>query len=485
MATHDKIHWGVSAGFHDASISVVQGDQILFAGHSERYSRIKNDKNINFNLVQDAMKYGRPDIVHWYENPYKKALRRLIARQDNIWTSPRSYLKGLSNVPIKIGDHHESHASAGFYTSGFDEAAVLVVDAIGEFTTISISHYLSQGDRRSRRPLYRTTYPRSLGLFYSAITDRVGLKANEDEYILMGMAAYGDPLRFYDDVKKLYNSTENFHRGCKWFLPDLEEKDYFDLAASAQKFFEAQLEKLLSEAVYLTKSRNLVYMGGCALNCVANGIISKYFDNHWIMPNPGDAGSSLGAITAHTRQMLDWKGPYLGYDIARSYPTEDIVRKLQDVSIVGVANGRAEFGPRALGNRSLFGNALDPDIKDKMNKIKRRQEFRPFAPVIMKEHAADYFDVEKDFESAYMQHVVRCTQPEKFPGIVHKDGTSRVQTVTRDQHRGLYDTLALLYKDTGCPMMLNTSLNIKGQPMVNDIRDATEFSTYYGISVLV
>lgn len=485
MVTHDKIHWGVSAGFHDASISVVQGDQILFAGHSERYSKKKNDKLIDIGLINEAMHYGEPDVIHWYENPYTKALRRLLAGQRNIWNSPRSFLKQAPCVPIKIGDHHESHAAAGFYTSGFDESAVLVIDAIGEFTTISISHYKAEGSRRDSRPLFRATYPRSLGLFYSAMTHRVGLKPNEDEYILMGMAAYGDPDRFYYDLRRLYASKVNLHKGCSWFLPDLTPDDYFDLAAATQKVYEREFELLLGDALRLSKSRNLVFMGGCALNCLANRLIPLYFDKHWIMPNPGDAGSSLGAITANTRQMLDWKGPYLGHNIVRPYPVSRIVEKLQTDCIVGVANGRAEFGPRALGNRSLFANVLDPDIKDKVNKVKRRQEFRPFAPVILEEFAPDYFNVEKGFQSPYMQQVVKCTRPDEFPGIVHKDGTSRVQTVNRKQHRGLYDTLKKLHKETGCPMMLNTSLNIKGQPIVNDIHDARAFTTFYHIDVLV
>ena len=484
MATHDKIHWGVSAGFHDASISVVQGDQILFAGHSERYSKKKNDKLIDPGLIRDAMHYGEPDVMHWYENPFTKALRRLLAGQKNIWNSPRSFLHDAPNVPIKIGDHHESHAAAGFYTSGFDESAVLVIDAIGEFTTISISHYKTEGNRRDCRPLFRATYPRSLGLFYSAMTDRVGLKANEDEYILMGMSAYGDPDRYYHEVNRLYLSGTNLHKGCRGFLSG-QDVDNFDLAAATQKVYEKEFGWLLSETLRLTKSRNLVFMGGCALNCLANRNIKHFFDRHWIMPNPGDAGSSLGAIAAHTRQMLDWKGPYLGYDIKRPYPVKRTVKSLLENSIVGVANGRAEFGPRALGNRSLFGNVLDKDIKDKMNKIKRRQEFRPFAPVIMEEHVTEYFDVEDNFQSPYMQQVVKCSRPEDFPGIVHKDGSSRVQTVNRDQNRGLYDTLKLFHKETGCPMLLNTSLNIKGQPIVNDVFDARKFSTFYHIDVLV
>ena len=201
------------------------------------------------------------------------------------------------------------------------------------------------------------------------------------------------------------------------------------------------------------------------------------------MPNPGDAGSSLGAILAHTKKQANWQGPYLGHEITGEYPVNELLNELKTSGIVGVANGKAEFGPRALGNRSLLADPRGDQMKDVVNRIKRRQEFRPFAPVILQEHVSEYFDVETDFESTYMQYVVRCTQPEDFPAIVHVDGTSRVQTVTKESHTGLYELLTQWKEATGCPMLLNTSLNIKGRPMVNSSIAGRAFEHEYGVKV--
>ena len=366
--------------------------------------------------------------------------------------------------------------AAGYYTRPFNNCATLVVDAIGEFTTISIWD--------EDKLVYSLGYPQSLGLFYSAMTDRIGLKANEDEYILMGMAAYGDPDRFYSDIKRdLLWFTTNLHRGCKWWKPELTEEDYFDVAAATQKIYEGYLEALLLRTQELTKKSNLVFMGGCALNCLANRLLPKYFNDYWIMPNPGDAGSSLGAVLAGTKQRVKFDSPYLGFDIKGDYPVERILTELESTGLAGVACGPAEFGPRALGNRSLLADPRGEYMKSKVNAIKQRQEFRPFAPVIRQEDASKYFVVSDGFDSPYMQEIVRCKYPQDYPAIVHKDGTSRVQTVTRSQHAGLYDLLTQWYKSTGCSMLLNTSLNIKGQPIVNTQTDAARFEKYYRVNV--
>ena len=481
------IEWGISAGAHDAALCVTTRYKgklsILFASHSERYSGIKNDKWLNQKLIDAALRYGPPKVIHWYEKPWKRTLRRLMCGMGWNHFSPKKYLKEQFNIdaPIIYANHHESHAAAGFYTSNFDRATVLVIDAIGEFDTASI--WIANKNRLKK--VWRMKHPKSLGLFYSAMTDRVGLKANEDEYILMGMVAYGLSDRYFDKVKKLYDE-ENLHRGCKWWNPgDDSEPHLYDIAAATQKVYEEEFEKLLQ----LAKAKghyndNLVLMGGCALNCSANHIAKKYFKNVWIMPNPGDAGSSLGAIAANTRMNVDWKGPYLGNRMGRHYPVGKLMIELLKSGIVGVANGKAEFGPRALGNRSLLADPRGTTVKDKVNEIKHRQKFRPFAPVIMAEHADKYFEMPVE-ESPYMQFTARCKYPEQFPAIVHADGTSRVQTVTYDQHPGLYTLLRKWYRETGCPMLLNTSLNIKGMPMVNDINDAYAFEEKYGVKVVI
>ena len=468
------IRWGISAYNHNAALSVVQGDEILFASESERYSGIKNDADLPDNLIEAALEYGEPSQILWYESNFLKNLRRLYAGQGWKRIKKHSYLKRYN---IKSHTHHKTHAAAGFYTSPFDTASVLVIDAIGEFTTTSIwngGRWLSK--------VWGDNYPKSLGLFYSAITHRVGLKPNEEEYILMGMAAYGDPNRYYPLMRKLYEER-NLHRGCRDWLPGEDEQMRFDMAASAQKIYEEEFEKL----VYKTKkmlphNRSLVLMGGCALNCVANNIALKYFDDIWIMPAPGDSGSSLGAILAETETKVNWRGPYLGHNIEGNYPIEKIMRELLQGNMVGVANGRAEFGPRALGNRSLLADPRGTEVKDQVNAIKRRQEFRPFAPVVMEEHAKDIFNMPVD-KSPYMQYVIQCSKGTEYPAIIHKDGTSRVQTVNKNQHLGLYTLLNEFYKETGCPMLLNTSLNIKGYPMVNTRKDGTKFQNKYKVKV--
>jgi carbamoyltransferase len=199
------------------------------------------------------------------------------------------------------------------------------------------------------------------------------------------------------------------------------------------------------------------------------------------MPNPGDAGSVIGC-GALINGRLNWKSPYLGYNIEGEYPVESLLKELLKGNIVGVANGRAEFGPRAFGNRSLLADPRGDDIKDRVNNIKKRQKFRPFSPSILEEHAAEYFDMIVP-KSPYMQYVVKCKYPDKFPAIVHVDGTSRVETVNKKEKPGYWNLINKFYKKTGCPMLLNTSLNIKGEPLVNNKLDAIRFEKEHNINV--
>jgi carbamoyltransferase len=199
------------------------------------------------------------------------------------------------------------------------------------------------------------------------------------------------------------------------------------------------------------------------------------------MPNPGDAGSSLGAAAALYGKHLEWKTPYLGYDLGGEYPVQQIVDGILKDGVVAVASGRAEYGPRALGNRSILADPRDVLIKDKVNLIKQRELFRPFAPVVLEEFASEWFDME--FTSPYMQYTVKCLQPDIIPSVVHTDGTSRVQTVNRDQHPGLHMALRKWYWKTGCPVLLNTSLNIKGQPLLNDKNDIINWEKEYNFAI--
>jgi carbamoyltransferase len=487
---------GISAGFHDAAAAVInRSGDILFAGHSERYSKKKNDANFCQGLLDEVAEYG-PDVVAYYERPWNKQFRQWYAGQGIEWDklTTRQILKqqlGGQIQPERVHsfNHHLSHAAGGFQTSPYDRATVVVIDAIGEWDTITIwgAEYDRTGRARYRR-LWGQRYPHSLGLFYSAITKRVGLHPLDEEYITMGMSAYGD-----DHYNHLMEAVllsdpgtikfkQNLHAGVSnTFMGGL---DHVDIAASAQRLLTRLIGNVMRRARDFKWSTNLVYQGGVALNCLANRNLGEYFDNIWIMPNPGDAGSSLGAAALAYGRRLHWNNAYLGYGIPGPYPVDNVVRSLLDTGIVGVANGRAEFGPRALGNRSLLADPRGAEIKDRVNEIKRRQKFRPFAPVILAELADDYFDIEPGWHTHnYMQSVARCRQPDVYPAICHVDGTSRVQTVAKDGS-GIRQLLEAWYAQTGCPMLLNTSLNIRGEPMVNDRADADRFEYEYGVKVL-
>lgn len=483
---------GLSFGFHDAAACLINNGDILFAGHSERYSKKKHDSELSYGLVSDLRSYvdGPIKTVAYYEKPWLKNLRRFltgeyryaapVAVTDNIF-------EHFSTTRYKTYKHHLSHAAAGFATSPFDSAAVLVIDAIGEFDTVSIwKAWVGVNGHCHYRKVDSIKYPHSLGLTYSAFTDRVGLKPMDEEYILMGMSAYGKPHYVQDINKDIINVDRvkfkniiNCHTGIGSMYEDAMD---VDLAASIQCITEEAVLKLADYAMTITQESNLVYMGGVALNCVANSKLGS-FGNVWIMPNPGDAGSSLGAAALAYGRKLNWKTACLGHDITGQYPVHKLFNALLSQKIVGVANGRAEFGPRALGNRSLLADPRGKDIKDRVNEIKRRQQFRPFAPVILAEMADQYFDMPTGWHSSpYMQSVAVCKYPNDYPAIVHHDGTSRVQTVEADGS-GIRKLLEMWYAHTGCPMLLNTSLNIRGEPMVNDRNDADRFEKLYGVHV--
>jgi carbamoyltransferase len=491
---------GISCGFHDAALSVIDDNgNILFAGHSERYSMKKHDKELSYGIVDDARNYITDDFeVHYYERPYVKAIRQFFAGQElgpfNVEKIIGQFnlrmmdsVKHIRQGKVKTHNHHLCHAAAGFQTSPYEDATVVVIDAIGELDTISIwdAKYDKTG-KATYKKIWGRKYPDSIGLFYSAMTARVGLRPLDEEYILMGMAAYGEPL-YNADMKKLFSNfdnivlKDNLHIGVdKDFL---READEMDIAASAQVVVEQLIETVIKKAKKLGKSDNLVYGGGVALNCLANRLIGRHYQNIWIMPNPGDAGNSLGAAALGYGKKLNWTDAFLGYNIKGEYPVDNIIKELYTNKMVGIASGRAEFGPRALGNRSLLADPRGPEIKDKVNDIKRRQQFRPFAPVILEELVTDYFDMPSGWsDSRYMQVIATCRHPDLFPAIVHADGTSRVQTVANDGS-GIRKLLEVWYKETGCPMLLNTSLNIRGEPMVNDRRDADRFEKLYGVNV--
>jgi carbamoyltransferase len=505
---------GVSCGFHDAGVSVVNSEgDILFAGHSERYSKQKHDKDLCPEIIDEALSHVERNetlSVHYYERPWIKAWRQFKAGQelgpfrfrsifgsaiykklhDRVTETWRSaYMDGWAPTIINTHPHHKCHAAASFQTSPYDEATVVVIDAIGESdcATIWKAHYNKKGLAKYKK-LWTLKYPNSIGLYYSAMTARLGLRPLDEEYILMGMAAYGEP-KYVKDLEDKFGAhtdsllfKENTHIGIDDSF--LEGADEFDIAASAQAYVEQLIKIVMSKARTLNDSDNLVYGGGVALNCSANRFLGDYFKNIWIMPNPGDAGNSLGAAALGYGKKLNWKNAFLGTDIVSAYPIWSVVRALLDDKIVGVASGRAEFGPRALGTRSLLADPRGPDIKEKVNKIKKRQQFRPFAPMILEELVDQYFDMPKNWKnSPYMQVTAKCRFPDKFPAIVHEDGTSRVQTIPKDG-TGIRRLVEAWYEETDCPILLNTSLNVRGEPMVNDRADADRFEKLYKTRVI-
>ena len=492
------MHIGISCGFHDAGVSVVNdAGKILFAGHSERYSKKKHDANLCEGIIKEALSYtaGYDYQLHYYEKPWLKAIRQFRAGQPIGPLSVKKIIgpdlyELMGDRPITTHVHHKTHAAAGFQTSPFTDATVVIIDAIGEMDCISIWHASYDRDGFAQyKKLWSKKYPNSIGMFYSAMTQRVGLMPMDEEYILMGMAAYGKPtyanrmashyISNLDELEFRYN----LHIGLEssgW----LSKADDMDIASSAQLVCETLIEKIMMRARRLGSSKNLVYGGGVALNCLANRLLGKYFHNIWIMPNPGDAGNSLGAAALGYGKKIHWTDAFLGTDINGPYPVKEVIKQLTRKKMVGVASGRAEFGPRALGNRSLLADPRGPEIKDKVNEIKRRQKFRPFAPVILEEHVNDYFIMPRGWrDSRYMQVIATCRHPDLFPAIVHHDGTSRVQTVAKDGS-GIRQLLEAWYKKTGCPMLLNTSLNIRGEPMVNDRSDADRFEKLYNLKVI-
>lgn len=495
--------WGITALSHDASLAVFDKSNgelnLLFASQSERFSGIKNDPKLSKSMIDYCIdKFDYPESICFYENGLLKKTRQLYAGQFNeiFKKSTKTYCR--STIPNKFKffqtTHHLSHASAGYYTSNFNDAIVLVLDAIGEWDTFTIW----QAANNNLSKVFQQVYPHSVGLWFSAMTHYLGLKPQEHEYILMGMAALGNKDRFksrlllecFTKMPSKSNPkiimSKNFHKG---FNPNLKfdlltDQCKYDFAAAVQSIYEDIFRSVIEYMSIEYKSKNLVMAGGCILNCVANSIALEYFNNIWIMPNPGDSGSCIGSVLTKENQHISWPGPFLGYDIKGHYPFNGLIGDLIDTGISAVACGPAEFGPRSLGHRSILADPRGINIKDLVNQVKQREPFRPFAPMILEEHAHKYFEVPVVFSSHYMQYVVKCKSPLELPAIVHYDQTSRLQTVPNtDEFKNVRLLLEKWYRTTGCPMLLNTSLNIKNKPLVNTETDAKEWQKQHGLKV--
>ena len=468
---------GISEGSHDACWALIEDGEILEAHHQERHDRIKNSKWLDPNLLPKA------DVIVGHQFLDKVNERR---KWDNQPLMERNI------VPDVEYNHHETHAWAGWSTAPFDDCDILTMDAVGEWDTATV-HKVRDGVWTKT---WGMKYPKSYGMPYSQITEKLGYRPMQDEYIIMAMAAYGkeydrpDPKfwEFIDSVPKLAPMFQgSSHIEHYLFDYRYENKrvttdtiqEIRNLAKSIQKHYEYYLRMIIQRH---TSHENLILMGGCALNCVANSKIASMKRNLWIMPNPGDGGSALGAAARHYGKKLKWEGPYLGTEVPRMNP-QKIVNELLNKGIAAVCSGKAEFGPRALGNRSILAYPRGEITKLDIDKLKsRREQWRPFAPAILAEHYDEYF---KGPSSKYMQFVSEH-KTDKFPIVTAIDNTARVQIVTNGDRyfTVLREVLEILYRKTGCPVLLNTSLNIKGEPIIDNIGDYKEFIKWSGLNDL-
>ena len=554
---------GVNCLNHDAAISVIEDGEILFAAQSERYSRVKNDSLLNDGLVSEALSYGEPDLVAYYEKPIVKKTRQLYAGQwkeaFTLTNMPNRHLnQWFDKYKIHYVDHHESHAASAFYPSPYKEAVILTIDGVGEWSTTTISI----GNNHNIEVLKEIKFPHSLGLLYSAFTYYLGFKVNSGEYKLMGLAPYGNPI-FEDKIKQLIDikddgtfrldqryfnyatgltmTNEKFNNlfGQKPRNPKNEKINQFhmDLAASIQKVTEEVMINLAKSIHKEYGIKNLCLAGGVALNCVANGKIlrEKIFENIWIQPAAGDAGGSLGAALAlwhidqgNKREVNlddDMKGSYLGTEYTQEEIEQDLKNAganfetlkydelidqtaefLSNEKAVGWFQGRMEFGPRALGGRSILGDPRSDKMQKNLNlKVKYRESFRPFAPSIINEEVSNWFETKE--KSPYMLLVanvkkikqIEMNSEEKnlfgidklnikrssVPAITHVDYSSRIQTVHKETNPRFYKLINAFKNLTGCPILVNTSFNIRGEPIVGNVEDAFKCFMGTNLDILV
>jgi len=525
---------GVTAYYHDSSACLFKDNQLVFACEEEKFTGIKHDSsfpNSVINYIFKKYNLSKSDIecVCYYEDP-KLRLKR-----------SKSYFKSLKNVMKvwynlkKISDkihytpHHISHMTYSYLSSNFDNALIVSIDGVGETSTVSIG----KGENGIVTQLKTIEYPNSFGLFYSAMTAFLGFKPNEGEYKVMGLASYGNPSIYRRQMMKLLNYwSGELTTNMKYFtwdrsknmmfneklekllklenrLPNDEiTQEHMDLASAVQEAYEIALFQLLKESKKLYNCENLCLGGGCAYNGTANGkIVSEGLFKHlWIPLAPSDAGSSIGSCLDYLKSPQIGRmstNPFLGpeftnEEILQVLRKSDISYKeysrnkmlgvvskhLKDGLVVGWFQGRIEFGARALGNRSILADPTLPGMKDKINKvIKRREGFRPFAPMVIFNKQSTYFESSEYIP--YMNQVVKV-KPEymdKLLAVTHVDGTARVQSVL--PYNPIYDLLLEFEKESGYPVLLNTSFNVKDKTMVLTPQDAMNTFFDTDIDVLV
>ena len=501
---------GYSEYFHDAGIAVIEEDgTISYATQSERYSKIKNDPLIPDSLWDSVVQ--KNDKICYYQDPdLQHESNEIGSFEASVLDEKFKYIFNPGSIVYdNFNLHHVSHVAQGYYTRPWESkknTVMVSIDGCGEYQSIVV--YDSDFN-----VLKEYLWPCSLGSYYAECTAKLGYKKLQDEYIVMGMSAYGEVspehLKILNDHWDMMTSipTEKEKRELAQYAW-LEREDFSeegitqntrlmgkrmqwswknkfnnlkdeDIAATIQKFTE---DKIIEIMKFARKHGNkLIYSGGVAQNIVANSLIKDIFDDVHIAIAPADSGSSIGTAAKTWSDetggdKLTWS-PYLGYDIKKDINPKDVVDYLIKNKVCGVANGKAEFGPRALGNRSLLGD-VRYDIKDTVNKIKKRELFRPFAPAILEEYADEYFDGHKN---EYMQYT--CNAKHDYKSVIHVDGTSRCQVVKKDCQSVIRPILEEYYERTGVPMLLNTSLNIKGQPILNDEQDVEEWEKKYKVRI--
>jgi carbamoyltransferase len=576
---------GISAFYHDSAAALLSDGKIVAAAQEERFTRRKHDERfprhaVEFCLARAGIEAAQLDAVVFYEKPllkFERLLETYLAfaprglfsffRAMPQWLQtklhlPREIDKGLGGGyagPLYFSTHHEAHAASAFFPSPFEEAAIVTLDGVGEWTTTSWG--VGRGNTVELHREIR--FPHSLGLLYSAFTYYTGFRVNSGEYKLMGLAPYGEPRfagrikehlvkiaddgsfwldqRYFNYCHGLTMTSGRFHRlfGGPPRSPDTPptQRD-MDLAASIQTVTEEIMLKIARHVHASTGQKNLCLAGGVALNCVGNGLLLREgpFERLWIQPAAGDAGGALGAALWCWYQHLgngrtpspedSQQGSCLGPEFlpAEIVPeldrmgavyrrianeqelAETIARELNAGKIIGHFAGRAEFGPRALGQRSLLGDPRKPDMQTRMNvAIKFRESFRPFAPAVLEGKQADWFDLSA--ESPYMLLVApvredRCrpiTSEERdlfgiaklrtirsdLPAITHVDYSARVQTVSAERFPRFHAILTAFERLTGCPVLINTSFNIRGEPIVHAPGDAYRCFMFTDMDVLV
>ena len=536
---------GISCYYHDSAAAVLKDGKVIAAVEEERFSRIKFDDGfpklaINWCLKEAGISAENIDSIAFYDKPVLKFERLL----DNyIGVAPRGLLSFLDVIPkwihkrlwvkdeinkhlngfkgeIIFPEHHMSHAAHTFFTSPFDEAAILTVDGVGEWSTTTFG----TGKDTDVKLINDIRWPHSVGLFYSAFTYFLGFKVNEGEYKLMGLSSYGEP-KYYDKIMSELIDVKNdgsIHLNMKYFaftydkymtnqnfsdvfgIPPRKhdekvEQIHFDIGASAQLVLEDILLKMVNHVYNKTKMKNLCLGGGVALNGVANYRILKEgpFENLHIPPSPGDAGSAVGCAQylyhchAKNKRVVEesteritnniYVGPEYSNDEIKSFLDKNKIsydflereqllknsaKLIAEGNIVGWYQGKMEWGPRALGNRSILADPRDEKMKDVLNeKIKHRESFRPFAPSILEDYISEYFDMDRP--SPYMLFVAKVKKPDKIPAVTHIDGTGRLQSVSKEVNPLYYDLINEFYKLTDIPVIINTSMNVMGEPIVN------------------